>query len=400
MSDSHSHSNKFCQAPPYLYKGRPPRILLLGDYSNLHATLASGLRTLGSNVTVISDGSTFMECERDFDISRKPGKLGGLMLTAKLLGSLRKKLEGYDIVSLRDPNFLELRPQRTGYFFHRLLRNNKSVFLTALTTDVPFLDLLESRDCPLKYSEWFIGFKPNRLRVLDEEQWNSWHLPVNVNHHKDIYNNIDGAVSVLYEYHLSLQRALPEEKISYGGIPIDLDKIDFIERETPRKVRIFLGRDRRRKLIKGTDFLEEAARRVADRHPDKVEFVLVENVPRKQFFETMFSCHIVLDQIYSYTPGTTALEAMAAGLTTVTGAEDDYYRFIGEDSNFPAINAPIDLDALTDVIGQIALNPHQLRERGIAGREFVRRHNDVNLVAERFLRFWLERLNRKDAINP
>ena len=35
------------------------KILLLGEYSNLHATLAEGLRELGHKVTVVSDGNAW-----------------------------------------------------------------------------------------------------------------------------------------------------------------------------------------------------------------------------------------------------------------------------------------------------------------------------------------------------
>ena len=35
------------------------KILLLGDYSNVHATLALGLRALGHKVTLASDGDTW-----------------------------------------------------------------------------------------------------------------------------------------------------------------------------------------------------------------------------------------------------------------------------------------------------------------------------------------------------
>lgn len=377
-------------------KEKRPSILLLGDYSNFHRTLATGLRHLGCEVTVMSDGSTFMQCERDVDISRQPGKLGGMKLAWRLFAPLHNKMRGYDIVSLRDPNFLELRPQRTNWFFRRLLRENRSVFLTALTTDLPFLDMLEAPDSPLRYSEWFIDGRPNRLRLLDAAQWDGWHLPENIYHHNFIYDNIDGAVSALYEYHLSLQRRLPEGKFAYGGIPVDLERFDFIDRPAPRKVRLFIGRDRRRKLIKGSDIMEEACRNVVARFPDRAELTVVENVPRKVFFDTMAQCHVVFDQIYSYTPATTALEAMAMGLTAVSGAEPEFYDFIGERQNFPIVNAPFELEPLEREIEKLVLDPASLRERGLRSREFVERHNSVDTVARRFLDFWMQRLKQKE----
>lgn len=373
-----------------------PKILLLGDYSNFHRTLATGLRRRGCDVTVMSDGSTFMECERDIDISRHDGKIGGLALAARLMWPLHRHMRGYDIVALRDPNFLELRPQRTGFFFRRLLRENRSVFLTALTTDVPFLDMLEAEDSPIKYSEWFIDGRPNRLYLQDKAQWEGWHLPEMISHNNLIYRNIDGAVSALYEYHMSLRRVLSPGAYAYGGIPIDLSKYPLIDPGIPKKVRLFIGRDRRRKLIKGSDIMEQACRNVVARHPDRAELVVVENVSRKIFFETMFSCHVALDQIYSYTPATTALEAMAAGLTAISGAEPEYYDFIGERHNFPIVNASPALEPLEKSIEEIVLHPEELRSRGLRSREFVEKHNHVDVVAGRFLDFWLRRICEKE----
>lgn len=41
------------------------KILLLGEYSNVHWTLAQGLRALGHSVTVVSDGDGWKNYPRD-----------------------------------------------------------------------------------------------------------------------------------------------------------------------------------------------------------------------------------------------------------------------------------------------------------------------------------------------
>lgn len=371
---------------------RNPRVLLMADYSNYHATLAMGLRRLGCDVTVVSDGSFFMATERDIDITRRKGKLGGLALTAKLYGPLHSRLKGYDIVSLRDPAFLDLKPGRIEWFLRRLVRDNRACFLSYLTTDLPFLDMLEAEDCPLDYSEWFVKGVPNRLRVEDAHQWEGWHRDDMRSLNNCLYENISGAVTALYEYHLSARRVLPEEKIAYGGIPIDVDSIEPVNPGRPDKVRIFLGRDNRRKLQKGSDLLEEAAKNAVARHPGKAELVILENKPRHEYMETMRSCHILLDQIYSYTPATMALEGMASGLTAVTGAEPEFYEFIGEKENFPIVNAPIELEPIEKTIEGLITDVSRLEENSRKSREFVVKHNHVDLVARRFLDFWLKNL--------
>ena len=106
-----------------------PKILLLGDYSNCHRTLATGLRRLGCDVTQASAGCSWMNIDRQVDISRRPGKLGGMRLYGRLLwGDLRHLLRGFDVVALHDLNFVELRPERLRPLFRRLKERNGACF--------------------------------------------------------------------------------------------------------------------------------------------------------------------------------------------------------------------------------------------------------------------------------
>jgi len=57
-------------------------ILLIGEYSNVHATLAIGLRKLGHQVLVVSNGDFWKDYPRDIDVSRKSGIIGGMCYIA------------------------------------------------------------------------------------------------------------------------------------------------------------------------------------------------------------------------------------------------------------------------------------------------------------------------------
>ena len=65
--------------------------------------------------------------------------------------------------------------------------------------------------------------------------------------------------------------------------------------------------------------MEAAARAVVGRYPSRAELIIVENRPYEEYLGLMRSAHVVLDQLYSYTPATNALQAMAYGLNTVSG---------------------------------------------------------------------------------
>ncbi|MDE6370137.1 MAG: hypothetical protein K2K92_01450, partial [Duncaniella sp.] len=272
-------------------------------------------------------------------------------------------------------------------------RHNGAIFQTAMSTDIAYLDMLSAEDCPLRYSEWFVDGNPSRMYQANPMKWEEWHTKELVDYQRYVLDNLSGAVSILYEYHLGMSRTLGADRVAYGGIPIDTSLFDPVTYPHPlEKIKIFLGRDRTRKLMKGSDFLELAAKKVVELHPDKAELEIVENLPYSSFVQRLRNSHLVLDQIYSYTPATTALMAMAYGLNVVSGAEPEYYSFIGENRNKPIINAPTDLGELTDVLEKTILEPGLFAERGRLSREFVLKHNDVNVVARRFLDFWISKL--------
>lgn len=371
----------------------PLKILLFGDASNFNRCLAEGLRRLGHKVTVASDGSRWMNTGRDIDLSRPlKGKLGGLLLWLKIKRLLRTKLKGFDIVSISGVSCLKLRPGRIGEVIDCLHRNNRAVFNTALSTDSNYVEACLSPDF-LRYNEYMVDSNPAPLLKENPNAASAWLTPELKALTNKVLCDTDGTVSALYEYHRACSRILPTEKLAYGGIPIDVKAIEVVRLEVPRRVNIFLGRHSYRQAEKGTDLLYEIARRVVDRHPDRAELTLAEDLPYDEYLTKLRDAHIVLDQVYSYTPATNALLAMAMGKVVVSGSEPEFYKFIGEDNLHPIINAdPANPEALEQQLEALVLNPLRLLQLGRESRLFVEKHNDTEIVAQRFLDFWNSRL--------
>ena len=131
------------------------KILLLGEYSNVHATLAKGLRTLGHECIVASNGDFWKQYERDIDLERKEGIFGTLSFLLKLMFSL-PKMRGYDIVQLINPMFLELKAEHIIYIYRYLKRHNKRVILGAFGIDYYWVKV-NTDIRPLRYSDFNIG---------------------------------------------------------------------------------------------------------------------------------------------------------------------------------------------------------------------------------------------------
>ncbi|MBR5744360.1 MAG: glycosyltransferase family 1 protein [Muribaculaceae bacterium] len=365
------------------------RILLMGDASNYHHALSVALRGMGHEVVVASNGSRWMQTDRDIDISRPVGgKIGGALLWAKLLAN-RRRFAGFDVVQIVNPVFVELRPDRVARFFDFLRQNNSRVFLTALGDDTPYIQLCDDT-AALAYNEWRNpDGSPTPLALSSRHIHDTWLADPLRSHCEKIYREIDGAATALYEYDLACRRVLSDDKVAYVGIPVDAKSVVPAHGDAvPERLRMFIGIQRGRMEEKGTDRLLAAARRVAELHPDKCELVVVENHPYAEYVELMRSSHVLLDQIYSYTPATNALLAMAAGLVAVSGGEEAYYDFIGERENHPIVNAVPDDDALVATLTRLVENRDAFPEMSRRSREFVLRHNDSTVVAERFINFW------------
>ena len=173
------------------------KILLMGEYSNVHATLAEGLRKLGHEVTVLSNGDFWKNYPRDINMVRKPGKLGGILYLIKLY-TIVHKLRGYDIVQLINPMFLELKAERIFPIYRYLRKHNRKVVLAAFGMDYYWVSVC-CQDKPLRYSDFNIGYdlRTNADALKERKDWQG---TAKERLNRMIAEDCDGIIAGLYEY--------------------------------------------------------------------------------------------------------------------------------------------------------------------------------------------------------
>ena len=111
------------------------KILLVNECSNLHTTLAKGLKALGHQVTTISGGNGWRNYPRDISLVRKtPSHFDGIRYLARLY-SILPKLTGYDVVQINNPIFFDVKAERLFRIYDYLRNHNGSIFLGAFGTD-------------------------------------------------------------------------------------------------------------------------------------------------------------------------------------------------------------------------------------------------------------------------
>ncbi len=365
------------------------KILLLGEYSNVHWTLAEGLRALGHTVTVASNGDFWKNYPRDIDLDRKSSNLKDTMnFLFRLLKAL-PKMRGYDVVQLINPIFFELLPQRLFPIYKYLRRNNKSVFLGAFGVDYYWVKT--SLEGVFRYGDFNIG---NNYR---NEYWNIRHIDTwieskNEELNKYIAEDCDGIITGLYEYDVCYRPVYPQ-KTHYIPFPINMNKISpRIERKETDKLRFFIGIQKSRNEYKGTDIMYRALLRLAGKYPERMEIVKAESVPYAEYCDMMNSSDVLLDQLYSYTPGMNGLLAMAKGLVLVGGGEEENYSILGEKDLRPIVNVLPDEDDVYNKLEALVLNPQQVAKLQHDSVEYIKRYHRHIDVASRYVSFWKERI--------
>lgn len=373
------------------------KILMIGDFSNFHGCLCAELRRRGHEVTLVSDGGRYMDTACDKVLTRPPGLFGTLRYAVDVLREMRG-WRGYDVVQVMSPLFLHLRPSKVRSVFDYLRRHNRHVCLTFASLDACMVKLLTEGDT-FRYSEFRIGHDLTPLSLREPQTEREWTTPEMLAHCRYIMLSADRVMTALYEYHRVASLTVGEDKLSYVGIPVDFSALPEISTVKPGDsssgktapgypVRIFIGRKADYNLYKGTDILIRAARHLEQEMPGRVEVTVAENLPLSQYLHRLGEADIVLDQIYSYTPATNALQAMAMGKVAVTGGEPEYYDFIGARDVRPAVNVLPDYDDILTTLRALVTDSEKREALRRCGPEFVRHHNDVSVVADRFEEAW------------
>lgn len=369
------------------------RILLLGEYSNVHNTLAQGLRTLGHEVTVASDGDGWKEYPRDIDLSRnlnsRTGRISFLWRLFKALPSMR----GYDVVQLINPIFIELKAERIMPFYRYLRRHNKRIVMGAFGMDYYWAQV-NTDIKPLRYSDFNFG---DNIRTDIEAQRfrDEWIGTPKQTLNEAIACDCDGIPAGLYEYWATYNEITAtgaggrsiRDKMKFIPFPIVLPAQPHISTHNG-PLKLFVGISRGRSAYKGTDIMLDAAQSLQVKYPDKLELRIACGIPFDEYQRMMDGSDAILDQLYSYTPSMNSLLAMSKGIIVIGGGEPENYHILGEKELRPIVNVQPDWRSVYEALERLILHPEQIPALKRESIEYVRRHHDHLKVAAQYDSFY------------
>jgi glycosyltransferase involved in cell wall biosynthesis len=375
------------------------RILLIGEFSRLHNSLKEGLVALGHEVVLVANGDGFKNYPADlstkaFFCESKLMKLPRNAIhkftnfdIATLEFGIRfyfhlKKLKNFDVVQLINEAPIQTIPWLERYLLKKIFHHNKNVFLLCCGVDYSVAKhLIEKKERYSIMNPYFENKNSHKeyAFILD------FLKPSHKKTHDLVYQHIKG----VYASDIDYINPVKDKKKFLGLLPnpINIDKIKFIDLKINGKIKIFLGINSGTYNTKGIAFFEKALEVIGKKYEDKIEIIIAQNLPYKDYIELYDSSHIVLDQVYAFDQGYNALEAMAKGKVVFTGAEkefENYYNLKDE----VAINALPNVDYLVTSLSYLIENPAKITEIGIRARKFIEKEHDYRNIAEKYLKTW------------
>lgn len=368
------------------------KILLMGEFSNVHATLADALRKKGHYVTVASHGDVWKNYPRDIDLRwNQSSRLSYYWFRVKLIWLALFRFKGYDVVQYINPTALWVKQSVSIWFFNQLKKHNKLMVYGVFGDDYLTVDRMLDTD-RLQYSDFvydgrIINASYNLHRIKDKQRQKPlWECMV-----RGSTYFIAGA----YDCYVVYDSPEYAGRLFYIPFPIKCAESSSRHFDGICPVRILLGIQRKRMLVKGTDMLLPLFRRLEQKYPERIELSIVENIPFEEYNKMLRDADVVVDQLYSVCPAMNALETMKYGAITVSGGEEVFYDFIGEQTLRPIINLrPFDDEGNLKILEDILLTPENLNRMSRESIEFIKKYHDSDIVAEKYLEIWKKGLER------
>lgn len=377
------------------------KILLLGEYSRLHNSLKEGLIALGHEVTIVGCGDKFKKFSVDYSIYARicnDNKIANFLFKgirkvinldlekiekAIRLYFLLPKLNDFNHVQMINSDALETYPILSRFLYKKLFKKIKSRSLLICGDEVSVVDYWFQNE--LKYSVLTPYFDDNSLEKdfqfplkYRKDSYRKTFKWLNKNCQKLITSDLD------YE--------IPMQKVGFTTTfipnPINTDKIIFQPIENTNKIIIFLGINRLSYLKKGINYFEKALEIIREKHTDKVEIVVTENLPYSEYISIYNKAHILLDQVFAYDQGYNALEAMAKGKVVFTGAETEFLNQYQLQEDEVCINALPNETEIAAKLSFLIEHPEKILEISKNARNFIEKEHDYKTIAEKYLACW------------
>lgn len=355
------------------------KILLLGEHSGVHAELKRGLRELGHEVLLVSNGASWRAIEADINLMGGGrgivGKVGRLVRPLRLI----PQFSGFDVVQLVHTDIFRDFLGTNRLVIREVLKRNKKVFLSLSGCDPAFYQFNNggSGSSALCASCKLHDLKSEtcQYQTRDQEQWND-----------EVIGRVAGVIPWAYEYGQAFRefKNVPN-LMETMPFPLSVGNIPYAPNRPGAKVVFFHGLNR--EGFKGTELIVQTMENVKKKYPNDVDIVVDGRMPLEQYQDLLRTVHVVIDQLFSLSYGMNALYSMAQGKVVLAGNDRGIMETLGL-GECPIVSIAPDIRGIEDGMTHILENKARIEEIGAASRQFVATHHASTAVAQRFVDLW------------
>lgn len=363
-------------------------VLLIGEASGVHRNLAKGLRTFGIHVKhmVQSDAPSWKWYD-DVFAHNQPGWKGGVARNLEPFLTIAR-LPKFDVINFTN-TITTVHGLQTRYLDLPLIRQ-KARLMSYYALGCDEIGLIRRND-KLPYSPCAGCLKYDATLGEDCER------SLNPRWEKSnalVARHFDFGASSMMEYdHTS--DLFAQEAFARISFPVDIDDIAYSPARN--RARPLVVHTPTRRGFKGTKFVIEAVEKLRLVRDD-FDFHIIEGLSYDEYVRSIVDADVVIDQIFSQSPGMNGLEMMAAGKVVMTGATEIGKSFTPAMARIPAFDASPDPDILARDLGTVLDRKNEFPDLAKAGRDYVADVHDPARIAGIFLDNWRGTLAARSAI--
>lgn len=379
------------------------KILLCGNYSNVHTELADALKKLNHEVTVLSDGDGYKNYPADIKLNYQEGEksflgnffymLFDLVGLAGLRNYLKFKksvvLDDYDVIQVINPVVIPHFGALGNILFLKYLRKKAGrFFLCALGDDTRWVRACLTNKYKYSSLDRLSFFNIHRYYYSLKYLISPAYLILNLYAEKISKTVIAG----LDDYKLAYESS--GNDLAFIRLPVGQERFSkpVMKNEGSNEVvTIFHAWQKGKELRKGNDILDEAVKKIVDVYGvERVRYIIATDMPFEEYIKCYDECDIYLDQIYSYDGGVTSALGLSAGKVVFSGFElfDRYSSVAPSSIKNVGVNATADVNELFLCLSYLIDNPSDLQQLKNNAYDYAVNEYRSDLIAAQYLNVW------------
>ena len=369
------------------------KVLLAGEFSGIHNHLKKGLAHHKIYATTLNTNDSWKKFPSDIQINstlRPPFRQISDEIGCRLIQYARQ-CENYDVLQLINPilsNTLRLQLAINNIFLHkyairRLIEKAGKTFLLGAGDEYYYMEAI--RRGAFEYSPL-----PGMLQ-MDMPPWKRFYSQCwgtrKVLHkwNLELVERVQGLIPCVYEFDAGYALAGLSKARPLIRLPFYLDDVPFTVRKSLPQIRVL--HTRTRPGTKGTPLIAEAFLLLRSRYLD-VEFIVSGQQTVADYQKVIESVDIVVDQLYSYSYGMTAIYSLASGKVVLSGLEEVARKCLGVEKCPAILNVKPDVDDIVRKIEQAIETVRADRDIREKARGFVEQYHCAKKIAGEYMATW------------